>query len=114
MDAYIENQKRTYGRCKKPFLEYSQELCRTSVYERTNSSLDWDYVLQVTEQVLWRFLVATKRLCFANFFKGQNGMPAIKNIFDQDISGGLWSQRRINWSIQILNGLDYKKELKSN
>jgi leucyl-tRNA synthetase len=41
----------------------------------------------------------------------QNGMPAIKNIFNQDISSKRLMERKkvFNWSIQILNGLDYKK-----
>jgi hypothetical protein len=45
--------------------------------------------------------VADERLCFA---ARQNGMPAIKNIFNQDIFGsGLWSER----SFQLVDS-DFK------
>lgn len=48
---------------------------------------------------------------FANFFKGQNGMPAIKNIFNQDISEAAYGEKSgfelVN--SDFLNGLDYKK-----
>ena len=48
---------------------------------------------------------------FANFFKGQNGMPDIKNIFNQDISQTAFAEKNgfelIN--SDFLNGLDYKK-----
>ncbi|MES2240590.1 MAG: class I tRNA ligase family protein [Bacteroidota bacterium] len=47
---------------------------------------------------------------FANFFKGQNGMPAIKNIVDKDISeaafGGKEGFQLVN--SDFLNGLGYK------
>jgi leucyl-tRNA synthetase len=48
---------------------------------------------------------------FANFFKGQNGMQEIKNIFDKDISEVAFGAKE---GFQIvdsdfLNGLDYKK-----
>jgi leucyl-tRNA synthetase len=48
---------------------------------------------------------------FANFFKGQNGMPEIKNIFNQDISEVAFASKEgfelVN--SDFLNGLDYKK-----
>ncbi len=48
---------------------------------------------------------------FANFFKGQNGMQDIKNIFDKDISeaafGGKEGFELVN--SDFLNGLGYKK-----
>lgn len=47
---------------------------------------------------------------FANFFKGQNGMPTIKNIFNQDISEAAFAEKTgfelVN--SDFLNGLDYK------
>jgi leucyl-tRNA synthetase len=47
---------------------------------------------------------------FANFFKGQNGMPEIKNIFNQDISEQAFAEKNgfelVN--SDFLNGLDYK------
>ncbi len=47
---------------------------------------------------------------FANFFKGQNGMPAIKNIFNQDISEAAYGDKTgfelVN--SDFLNGLGYK------
>jgi leucyl-tRNA synthetase len=47
---------------------------------------------------------------FANFFKGTNGMPAIKNIFNQDISEAAYGEKGgfelVN--SDFLNGLDYK------
>ena len=47
---------------------------------------------------------------FANFFKGTNGMPAIKNIFNQDISEAAFGEKGgfelVN--SDFLNGLDYK------
>jgi leucyl-tRNA synthetase len=48
---------------------------------------------------------------FANFFKGQNGMPAIKNIFDQDISEAAYGAKEGFQLVDsdFLNGLDYKK-----
>jgi leucyl-tRNA synthetase len=48
---------------------------------------------------------------FANFFKGQNGMPAIKNIFDQDISEAAFGAKEGFQLVDsdFLNGLDYKK-----
>jgi leucyl-tRNA synthetase len=51
---------------------------------------------------------------FANFFKGQNGMPAIKNIFNQDISEAAFAEKSgfelVN--SDFLNGLDYKNGTK--
>ena len=51
---------------------------------------------------------------FANFFKGQNGMPAIKNIFNKDISEAAYGDKSgfelIN--SDFLNGLDYKSGTK--
>jgi leucyl-tRNA synthetase len=48
---------------------------------------------------------------FANHFKGQQGMPAIKNIFNQDISKEAFIAKDgfklVN--SDILNGLDYKQ-----
>ncbi len=47
---------------------------------------------------------------FANFFKGQNGMPGIKNIFNQDISQEAFAAKEgfelVN--SDFLNGLSYK------
>ncbi|MFN3753060.1 leucine--tRNA ligase [Flavobacterium sp.] len=47
---------------------------------------------------------------FANFFKGQKGMPEIKNIFNQDISQEAFASKDgfelVN--SDFLNGLDYK------
>ena len=51
---------------------------------------------------------------FANFFKGINGMPAIKNIFNQDISEAAFGEKGgfelVN--SDFLNGLDYKNGTK--
>ena len=48
---------------------------------------------------------------FANFFKGQNGMPTIKNIFDQDISEAAYGAKEGFQLIDsdFLNGLGYKE-----
>jgi leucyl-tRNA synthetase len=48
---------------------------------------------------------------FANFFKGQKGMPAIKNIFNQDISEAAFGAKEGFQLVDsdFLNGLDYKK-----
>jgi len=51
---------------------------------------------------------------FANFFKGTNGMPEIKNIFNQDISEAAFGEKSgfelVN--SDFLNGLDYKNGTK--
>jgi leucyl-tRNA synthetase len=51
---------------------------------------------------------------FANFFKGTNGMPEIKNIFNQDISEQAYGEKSgfelVN--SDFLNGLDYKNGTK--
>ena len=51
---------------------------------------------------------------FANFFKGTNGMPEIKNIFDQDISDEAFGAKEgfklVN--SDFLNGLGYKEGTK--
>ena len=51
---------------------------------------------------------------FANFFKGNNGMPEIKNIFNQDISEAAFGEKTgfelVN--SDFLNGLDYKNGTK--
>jgi leucyl-tRNA synthetase len=51
---------------------------------------------------------------FANFFKGQNGMPEIKNIFNQDISEAAYGEKGgfelVN--SDFLNGLGYKNGTK--
>ena len=51
---------------------------------------------------------------FANFFKGTNGMPEIKNIFNQDISEAAFGEKGgfelVN--SDFLNGLDYKSGTK--
>lgn len=48
---------------------------------------------------------------FANFFKGQNGMPAIKNIFDKDISEAAFGSKEGFKLVDsdFLNGLGYKE-----
>jgi len=51
---------------------------------------------------------------FTNFFKGQNGMPEIKNIFDKDISESPFADKN-NFKLvnsDFLNGLDYKEGTK--
>ena len=51
---------------------------------------------------------------FANFFKGKEGMPEIKNIFNQDISEAAFAEKSgfelVN--SDFLNGLDYKSGTK--
>jgi leucyl-tRNA synthetase len=51
---------------------------------------------------------------FANFFKGKEGMPEIKNIFNQDISEVAFAEKSgfelVN--SDFLNGLDYKSGTK--
>ena len=51
---------------------------------------------------------------FANFFKGTEGMPEIKNIFNQDISDAAFGEKSgfelVN--SDFLNGLDYKEGTK--
>lgn len=51
---------------------------------------------------------------FANFFKGANGMPAIKNIFNQDISEAAYGEKGGFELVDsdFLNGLDYKNGTK--
>ena len=51
---------------------------------------------------------------FANFFKGTNGMPAIKNIFNQDISEAAFGEKGGFELVEsdFLNGLDYKNGTK--
>ncbi len=52
---------------------------------------------------------------FANFFKGQNGMPAIKNIFDNvDISEQAFGSKDnvVIANSDFLNGLNYKQATK--
>ena len=48
---------------------------------------------------------------FANFFKGTEGMPEIKNIFDQDISENAFGAKEGFKLIDsdFLNGMDYKE-----
>jgi leucyl-tRNA synthetase len=47
---------------------------------------------------------------FAHHFKGHNGMPEIKNIFDQDISKAAYAEKAGFQLVNsdFLNGLDYK------
>ena len=51
---------------------------------------------------------------FANFFKGQNGMPAIKNIFNKDISETAYGDKGGFELVDsdFLNGLGYKEGTK--
>jgi leucyl-tRNA synthetase len=51
---------------------------------------------------------------FANFFKGTNGMPEIKNIFNQDISEAAYGEKSGFELVasDFLNGLDYKNGTK--
>jgi leucyl-tRNA synthetase len=51
---------------------------------------------------------------FANFFKGTNGMPTIKNIFNQDISEAAYGEKTGFELVasDFLNGLDYKSGTK--
>ncbi|MBP6425081.1 MAG: leucine--tRNA ligase, partial [Flavobacterium sp.] len=51
---------------------------------------------------------------FTNFFKGQNGMPAIKNIFNKDISEAAYGDKGGFELIDsdFLNGLGYKEGTK--
>jgi len=51
---------------------------------------------------------------FANFFKHQNGMPAIKNIFNKDISEAAYGDK-VGFELvdsDFLNGLGYKEGTK--
>jgi leucyl-tRNA synthetase len=51
---------------------------------------------------------------FANFFKGKEGMPEIKNIFNQDISEAAFAEK-IGFELvnsDFLNGLNYKEGTK--
>ncbi|MGL2962370.1 leucine--tRNA ligase [Flavobacterium sp. RSB2_4_14] len=51
---------------------------------------------------------------FANFFKGENGMPEIKNIFNQDISEVAYASKEGFQLVKsdFLNGLGYKEATK--
>ena len=51
---------------------------------------------------------------FTNFFKGQNGMPAIKNIFNKDISEAAYGDKGGFELVDsdFLNGLGYKEGTK--
>jgi leucyl-tRNA synthetase len=51
---------------------------------------------------------------FANFFKGSNGMPDIKNIFNQDISEAAYGEKSGFELVDsdFLNGLGYKDRTK--
>ena len=51
---------------------------------------------------------------FANFFKGQNGMPEIRNIFDKDISQAAFGAKEGFQLVDsdFLNGLGYKEGTK--
>ena len=51
---------------------------------------------------------------FANFFKGQNGMPAIKNIFNKDVSETAYGEKGGFELVDsdFLNGLGYKEGTK--
>lgn len=51
---------------------------------------------------------------FTNFFKGQNGMPEIKNIFDKDISEAAFGAKEGFQLVDsdFLNGLGYKEATK--
>ena len=51
---------------------------------------------------------------FANFFKGQNGMPEIRNIFNQDISEAAFASKEGFQLVKsdFLNGLGYKEATK--
>lgn len=52
---------------------------------------------------------------FANHFKGQNGMPDIKNIFDKDISQEAYGAKE-NFLLEnsdFLNGMSYKQATKT-
>jgi len=51
---------------------------------------------------------------FAHFFKGQNGMPEIKNIFNQDISQEVFAAKEGFQLVNsdFLNGLGYKEGTK--
>lgn len=51
---------------------------------------------------------------FANFFKGQNGMPEIKNIFDKDISQEAFAAKEgfLLENSGFLNGMGYKEATK--
>ena len=51
---------------------------------------------------------------FANYFKEQNGMPAIKNIFDKDISESAFGAKEgfVLENSDFLNGLGYKEATK--
>jgi leucyl-tRNA synthetase len=54
---------------------------------------------------------------FANFFKGQNGMPEIKNIFDNvDISKEAYGSKEnvVIANSDFLNGLNYKQATKKS
>lgn len=48
---------------------------------------------------------------FSNHFKGQNGMPPIKNIFNQDISEAAYTSKETFELVNsdFLNGLNYKR-----
>jgi leucyl-tRNA synthetase len=94
----------------KPFLGIYRCYAEHPFTKRTNSSLDWRLSLQVTEQVQWRFLVATKEIMLCEFLQRAKRYASYKISLIKTFRRRLMERKKVfNWSIQILNGLDYKK-----
>jgi leucyl-tRNA synthetase len=80
------------------------------LYQRASSGLDWDYVLAGygTGAVMAVPCGDERDYAFANFFKGQSGMPEIKIFFSNvDISKEAYGSKDnvIIANSDFLNGL---------
>ncbi|WP_264525488.1 hypothetical protein [Flavobacterium sp. N502536] len=119
VEAYIEktakrSERERMADVKNNIGRIYRCLYRTSVYKRANSGWIGDYVLAGygTGAVMAVPCGDERDYAFANFFKGQNGMQEIKNIFaNVDISEAAYGSKD-NMEIansDFLNGLNYKK-----
>ncbi|WP_446685104.1 hypothetical protein [Flavobacterium procerum] len=117
VEAYIEktskrSERELYGRVKKPFLEYLQELMQ-NIHSQKEPIPVWigDYVWLVMElERLWRFLVERKRITLLLiFFKVKTECRKSKTFSQMLIFLKLLTDQKTTLKsliLDFLNGLD--------
>jgi hypothetical protein len=117
VDAYIENPKRSererMADVKNHFWSIC-ELCRTSVYERTNSGLDWGLCpCRLGTGAVMAVPCGRKRLCFCEFLQRAKGSQYQK-YFSKTFLKAYGSKKVFTKDLDFKWIRLQKKELQSN
>jgi leucyl-tRNA synthetase len=115
VEAYVERTAKRSERERmadvKTISGVFREHMLNILYQRASSGLIGDYVLAYGTGAVMAVPGDERDYAFANFFKGQSGMPEIKKYFSNvDISKEAYgSKDNVIIATQISNGLTTKK-----